>query len=318
MTIEILHVPVMMEEVLNFLKVAPGGRYIDCTLGDGGHSEMILERSSPTGQVLGIDRDAEAVRAGTQRLARYQPRIKIQQKDFSQVKTVVNHFFAAKKVDGILIDLGVSTRQLVSPKRGFGFSFDGPLDMRMDQSGGESALDLVNRLSKKELMAILKNYGEERRWAGRISTSIIRKRETQPITTTKQLAGIIVNSIPVKYRKQKTHPATKTFQALRIEINEELEMLKKTLPEVTDLLKAGGRLAVISFHSLEDRIVKQFFAKREKGCICPPETLYCHCGIKPGLKRITKKPVCPGAEEIKRNPRSRSAKLRVAEKLPAR
>lgn len=313
MSMEILHVPIMVEEILQYLDVRPGGLYIDATLGDGGHSEAILEKSSPSGLVIGLDKDQEAVLSAGERLARFQRRIRIEKLDFSQIKKIAEA--TPEGVDGILMDLGVSTRQILTGERGFSFSFDGLLDMRMDRSQNETAADLVNNLSQKELALIFKNFGEEKRWAQRISFRIVEEREKDPITTTGRLADIVVDAIPRQFRPDRIHPATKAFQALRIAVNGEIELLEKTLPEAMALLKPGGRLAVISFHSLEDRIVKQFFAEKEKGCVCPPKIPQCVCGKKPTLKRITRKAVCAGEHEVNKNPRSRSAKLRVAEKL---
>ncbi len=314
MTKEILHMPVMLEEILSFLKVKPGGCYMDCTLGDGGHSEAILRKSDPDGRVWAFDRDMEAVQVASQRLAGFQQRITIKNADFSQIKNFGSSDTEPEKVDGILCDLGVSSRQLATAERGFSFLLDGPLDMRMDQSKEKNAFDLINNLSKKELAAIIKNFGEERRWAGLISARIVREREKQAISTTKQLAEIVKCSIPAKYQTRKIHPATKTFQAIRMVVNDELAILEEALPHMVELLNPGGRLAVISFHSLEDRIIKRFFLSGENVCNCPPEVGNCFCGKKPILKRVTRKAIGPGAEEINRNPRSRSAKLRVVEK----
>ncbi|MBI5184244.1 MAG: 16S rRNA (cytosine(1402)-N(4))-methyltransferase RsmH [Nitrospinae bacterium] len=310
---EILHVPIMVEEVLQCLDVKPGGLYIDATLGDGGHAEAILERSSPSGTLIGMDKDQEAIMAAGERLARFQSRAKIKKLDFINIKEAVSS--APEGVDGILMDLGVSTRQLLTVERGFSFSSDGPLDMRMDRSQKITVSDLVNTLPQKELAAIIKNYGEEKRWAKRISFRIIEEREKSPITATRRLADIVSDAIPRQFRPDRIHPATKTFQALRIAVNGEIGLLEKALPGALDMLKPGGRLAVISFHSLEDRIVKQFFVEKERGCVCPPKIPQCACGRKPVLKRITRKAVCAGEEEVRRNPRSRSAKLRAAEKL---
>lgn len=310
---EILHVPIMVEEVLQCLAVEPGGLYIDATLGDGGHAEAILEKSSPSGTLIGMDKDQEAIMAAGERLARFQGRVKIKKLDFINIKEAASS--APEGVDGILMDIGVSTRQLLTGERGFSFSSDGPLDMRMDRSQKITASGLVNTLTQKELAEILKNFGEEKRWAKRISSRIIEERKKSPITGTRRLADIVSDAIPRQFRPDRIHPATKTFQALRIAVNGEIGLLEKALPEALDLLKPGGRLAVISFHSLEDRIVKQFFVEKEKGCVCPPKIPQCVCGKKPILKRITKKAVCAGEEEVRRNPRSRSAKLRAAEKL---
>lgn len=316
MTTQAFHTPVMVEEVLNLLKIKPNGFYVDGTVGDGGHAEAILERSSPAGQVLGFDRDPEAVRIAGERLRRFKGRIKILHLSFDLMRKGLSEEYPfPKKVDGILLDLGTSSRQLTSVERGFSFSSGRSLDMRMDPTKGENASDLVNRMTKKELVDILKNYGEEKRWAGRISDRIIQQREIKRITTAKHLAQVVRDAIPTKYHSRQIHPATKVFQALRIAVNDELKRLERVLPDALGVLNAGGRLAVISFHSLEDRIAKRFFLEKEKGCVCPPKFPKCVCGEKPILKRIIKKPIIPQKEEIEKNPRSRSAKLRVVEKL---
>jgi len=308
-----LHVPVMVEEVLDLLRVRSGGTYIDGTLGDGGHAEAILERSAPAGRLLAMDRDAEAIKTASARLARFGQRIVIEKLNFSRIKMMAGA--VRGEINGILLDLGVSTRQLLGPGRGFSLSSGDFLDMRMDRSQSMTAFDVINGASEKELVKILRNYGEEWRWARRVSVGIVREREIRPIKNARQLVDIVLSAIPRKYTSPRIHPATRIFQAFRIAVNKELDALERVLPDALDLLRPTGRLAVISFHSLEDRIVKRFFAERERGCICPPKIPYCQCGRKPVLKRITKKVICPGEREVRKNPRSRSAKLRVAEKL---
>jgi len=314
---EILHTPIMVKEILQLLDVRPGGFYVDGTLGDGGHAEAILEGSAPDGRLLALDRDQEAVLIASRRLDRFRNRVVIKNLDFSRISEAVADAYSGQGVDGILLDLGVSSRQLTVPDRGFGFSRDGPLDMRMDRSQKKTAMDLVNDLSKEELTEIIKKYGEETRWAKRIAGEIVRWREKEPISRTGGLAEIVAASIPQSHRRSKTHPATRVFQALRIAVNDELGMLERTLPRALDVLRPGGRLAVISFHSLEDRIVKNFFGEGERPCVCPTRAPQCYCGKKPVLRRVTAKALCPGKEEVIKNPRSRSAKLRVAEKLEA-
>ncbi|MBI5044140.1 MAG: 16S rRNA (cytosine(1402)-N(4))-methyltransferase RsmH [Nitrospirae bacterium] len=306
----IKHTPVLLKEAVELLNCKKGGVYIDCTVGAGGHAERILELSSPDGVIIGIDQDEEILKIAEERLKRFGERTRLVHGNFSDIKDVMKN----ENVDGILFDLGVSSYQLEDKERGFSFMSDAPLDMRMDKKTKITAADIINRSSERELSEIIFKYGEER-FAKRIASFIVRERERKPIATTLQLSDIIMKAIPARFHAQKIHLATRTFQALRIAVNRELEILEKSLLDAVDILKPEGRMCVISFHSLEDRIVKRTFQRLEKGCICPPKIPVCQCGIKPSIKIITKKPVAPAEMEIKANPRARSAKLRAAEKL---
>jgi len=304
---EPIHIPVLYQEALAGLQPRPGGRYIDCTVGGGGHARGILELSSPDGQLLGIDIDPLAIEIAAERLRDYTSRFTLVNANFANLMEIVErHDF--HPVDGILFDLGVSSLQLEQGERGFSFQREGPLDMRFDLEGEQTAADLVNCLPEEELAEILLRYGEERQ-ARRIARAIVSHR---PLTTTRELAEVVRRAVP---RRGKIHPATKTFQALRIAVNDELENLAKALPQAVEILAPGGRLVVISFHSLEDRIVKRFFRDEARGCICPPGIPVCICGHKPTLEIVTKRPIRPSAEEVKANPRSRSARLRVASRI---
>ena len=292
--------------MLTFLAVRPGGVYIDGTVGGGGHAEAILESSAPDGRLLGLDRDPGALEAAGERLARFGGRAVLRHGSFARLAALAEGFAPA---DGVLLDLGLSSLQLADPARGFAFSREGPLDMRFDPTApGPTAADLVNGLPVKELAALLYRYGEERQ-AGRIAEAIVAAR---PLETTRQLAEVIERAVG---RRGRIHPATRTFQALRIAVNKELEALEAALPQAVDLLRPGGRLVVISFHSLEDRIVKRFLRRESRDCICPPETPVCTCGHTAQLRLLTRKPVRPDPEEVERNPRARSARLRAAERI---
>jgi len=298
------HAPVLLNEALDGLRVKAGGRYIDCTLGTGGHAIAILERSEPEGMLLGMDLDPMAVQVSRQRLSTYGDRVRLVNRSFTQLKAAASAegFIPA---DGVLLDLGMSSLQLEHAERGFSFQKEGPLDMRMDPEEQLTADQLVNELDEKELTEIIANFGEEAK-SRVIARAIVRNR---PLKTTLQLADVVARSVG---RRGRIHPATKTFQALRIAVNNELDALSSVLPQTTEVLATGGTLAVITFHSLEDRLVKRYFAKESRDCICPPELPVCVCTHKRTLKTLTRKPVRPSAEEISRNPRSRSAKLRVA------
>lgn len=301
------HIPVLLGPVLAGLQVKPGGRYIDATLGAGGHAAAILRASAPTGQLLGIDADPEAVLFSQRALQSFGGRAIFQSGNFRDLRKIASaHGF--ESADGVLLDLGLSSRQLAEAKRGFSFSGDGPLDMRFNQSYGHRAADLVNHLPETELAQLLREYGEDR-YARRIASAIVAAR---PVTTTSQLADLIAHTVGYQ---EKIHPATRTFQALRIAVNEELEALAQALPQARDLLAPGGRLAVISFHSLEDRIVKRFYQNEARDCVCPPEAPICVCRHLATLRIISRKPITPDGREITNNPRSRSAKLRIAERL---
>lgn len=306
------HIPVLKEASLEALCCRPDGLYVDATLGDGGHAEEILQASSPGGMVLGIDQDREAIQKAEQRLVRFGKRVSLRQGDFGRIGVWVESM-GWKRVDGILLDLGVSSSQIDDPERGFSFQGDGPLDMRMDRSSLPKASDLVNESSEEDLVNILYRYGEER-WAKPIARAIVREREKGKIVRTLQLAKLVSQSIPPWARPKRIHPATLTFQAFRIAINQELQQLEKVLEEGIKLLRSTGRFCVISYHSLEDRMVKNFFRQSEKGCVCPPRFPECVCGKESLLRVITRRPIRPQDREIQENPRSRSAKLRVAER----
>jgi 16S rRNA (cytosine1402-N4)-methyltransferase len=301
------HIPVLYEQVLAGLQVSPGRTYVDATLGAAGHATGILSSSAPGGRLLGLDADPEATAFAEEVLRPYGERVVVQNTNFRNLKKVAVSL-GFEQVDGVLMDLGFSSRQLADPHRGFSFSQDGPLDMRLDPTRGPSAADLVNSLSEAELASLLWRYGEERH-SRRIARAIVAAR---PLATTGQLADLVMRTVG---QREKIHPATRTFQALRIAINDELDALAQALPQARDLLRPGGRLAVISFHSLEDRLVKHFFQQEARDCICPPEAPVCTCGHRATLRVLTRRPVRPGEEEIARNPRSRSAKLRIAERL---
>lgn len=302
------HIPVLVEEVVEGLQVKPGGRYIDCTLGDGGHAQAILEASAPDGQLLGMDIDGDAFRRARKRLAPFGRRVTITQSNFDTPEAVVRRFDFSS-ADGLLFDLGLSTWQLSRGERGFSFQAEGPLDMRFNPEGdGRTASDLVNELREEELADILARLGEEPR-ARAIARAIVKVR---PIQTTVELAALVERTAG---RRRRLHPATKTFQALRLAVNDELGALARALPQAVDCLTSGGRLAVISFHSLEDRLVKHYFQQEARDCICPPEAPICTCEHQARLRIITKRPLRPSPLELERNPRSRSAKLRIASRL---
>ena len=303
------HIPVLLAETLQVLEPRSGGRYIDATLGGGGHAEAILEASSPEGRLLGLDADPRAIERVQHRLHRFGQQVILAQANFRRIAEVARHHDFAQ-VDGILFDLGVSSYQFDQADQGFSFSKEGPLDMRMDPTSGPSAADIVNTLDEEDLADILYHYGEERR-SRRIARAIVAHR---PITTTTQLADVVVGAIGRK-PGTRLHPATRTFQALRIYVNDELDALEEALPQALSLLKPGGVLAVITFHSLEDRIVKHYFRQESRDCICPPHTPICTCGHKAQIKEIRRKGWTPSPDEIAENPRSRSARLRAARKL---
>jgi len=311
------HVPVMMDEVLTYLQPTAGGIYIDGTLGGGGHTRAILERSSPDGRVLGIDTDCQAIARVREQLADYveQGRLLLAHGNFADM-----HRFAEEAqlpfVQGILLDLGFSSHQMDSPERGFSFNAEGPLDMRLNREQSITAADLVNTASEEELADIFWRYGEERR-SRQVARRIVRERAKQALTTTAQLARLVAAEVHAK--PGAIHPATRVFQALRIAVNQELERLTEALPHMLDLLSAGKaegpapRMVIISFHSLEDRIVKDFMRREATDCICPPRMPVCVCGHKARLRIVTSRPVVPGEQEVSANPRARSAKLRAAE-----
>jgi 16S rRNA (cytosine1402-N4)-methyltransferase len=311
-TPNIVHTPVLLREAVDLLKPKAGGVYVDGTLGAGGHAAEILKRSAPDGVLIGLDQDREAVERCMTSLAAYGKRFTAQQANFRDVPDVLSEL-GHDAVDGVLLDLGISWFHLKTPERGFSFMLEGPLDMRMDMSGPRTAADLVNDLPRNELAALIREYGEEHR-AGAIARAIEKARARGPIMSTVQLAEIVSSVFP-PYPHRRIHPATLTFQALRIAVNDEMGSLREGLGRIIPLLKPGGRIAVISFHSLEDRIVKQTFVKEAKGCVCPPKLPVCACGGKPGLRVITSRPIVPGPEETGKNPAARSAKLRCAERV---
>lgn len=304
----------MADEVLEFLAPRRGGIYLDGTLGGAGHARLVLEATSPDGILIGMDRDSEAISAAKNNLAAFGDRAIFRQGNFSDMNA---HLDALEidQLDGVLLDLGVSSHQLDSPNRGFSFRDDGPLDMRMNPSEGVSAATVVAEADADELKRIFRDYGEER-WAGKIARAIVADRETSPFVTTLQLAEMVSRVVPASKGPQRIHPATRIFQALRIHVNGELDSLRAGLDAAWQRLKVGGRLVVISFHSLEDRMVKQTFRDLAAGCVCPPRLAVCACGQSPSVRVLTRKAVRATEEEISSNPRARSAVLRAMEKLP--
>ncbi len=303
------HIPVLLTEVLEGLALRAGGTYLDCTVGGAGHAAAILAASGPTGRLLGLDRDPVAAARAAHRLARFGERARVVHSSYAQLAAVARAE-GFSPVDGILFDLGFSSFQIDDPERGFSFRFDGPLDMRYDpSSAGPTAADLINRSTEDELVAMLWQYGEERQ-SRRIARALMRAR---PLQTTVGLAEVVSLAVGGR-RGRRLHPATRTFQALRIAVNRELEILEAALPAAISLLRPGGRLAVIAFHSLEDRIVKRFFKQESQDCICPPELPICRCNHRASLRLVGSQPVQASVAETESNPRSRSAKLRVAEK----
>lgn len=305
---EFVHKPVLLQETITGLNIRPDGIYVDGTVGGAGHSREIAARLSSEGMLIGLDRDPDAVEVATERLAGFPA--KVVHANYSEISEVLNRLGIAA-VDGILMDLGVSSHQLDEAERGFSYHADAPLDMRMSQTG-VSAKDIVNQWSAQELTSILREYGEEK-FAPSIAAAIVRERENAPIATTGQLAELVSSAVPQKYKRDK-NPCKKTFQAIRIAVNDEFGHLRLGLESAFSCLKPGGRLAVITFHSLEDRIVKQQFASWCTGCICPPDFPQCVCGRKPKGELICRKPLTAGEEELAQNNRSRSAKLRIIER----
>lgn len=303
----------MAEAVLDYLAPRPGGIYLDGTLGGGGHARLILEASAPDGVLVGLDQDAEALAAAGANLASFGERALLRHGNFAGLGSHLDKL-GIDLVDGILLDLGVSSHQLDSPARGFSFRDDGPLDMRMNAAAGRTAAEVVAGEDVEELKRIFRDYGEER-WAGRIAREIVRTREDRPIVTTAQLAELVSRSVPHGRTPQRIHPATRVFQALRIHVNGELDSLETGLAAAQDRLKPGGRLVVISFHSLEDRMVKQSFRSAATGCICPPRFAVCACGHRPSARVLTRRGVRADEAEVSSNPRARSAVLRAMERL---
>ena len=326
---EFKHTSVLLQECIDGLNIRPDGLYIDGTLGGGGHSFEIAKRLTQGGVLIGIDQDEEALSAAGERLSVYSDRVRLVHDNYENMENAVRSFLEetafsvvqreegqdkiSGTVDGILLDLGVSSYQLDNPERGFSYRTDAPLDMHMDRIADFSARDIVNTYSAQELTRILRDYGEEK-CAAKIAANIVKEREIAPIETTGRLAQIVERSIPMKMRERGGNPCKRTFQAVRIACNRELEVLEDTLDTMIDMLKPGGRLCIITFHSLEDRIVKNAFRRNEKPCICPPEFPVCVCGRVSKGRVITRKPILPGKEELAQNRRSASAKLRIFEK----
>lgn len=307
------HKPVLVEEVMQYMRCRKGGIYIDGTIGGGGHALEICRRIDGDGLLIGIDRDDEALAHAAEMLKEYSGCVRLIKGDFRYMKALVNDI-GVNEVDGVLLDLGVSSHQLDDAVRGFSYNAEAALDMRMDKQQLLTARDVVNTYDEKRLYEIIKDYGEER-WAKRIASFIVKERQRYPIETTGQLVEVIKRAIPAAARREGPHPARRTFQAIRIEVNDELNSIKDGLIQAMDCLKPGGRLCVISFHSLEDRLVKDTFRRWQNPCTCPPDTPVCVCGNKPVAAIVTKKPVTASPDEVESNPRARSAKLRVCEKL---
>jgi len=309
------HSPVMLEEAIEALQCRPGGLYVDGTVGGAGHAYEILRRTSPDGRLIGFDLDEDALQEAGKRLAPFGGRAALIRGNFADAAVVLKER-GIGEIDGALLDLGVSSHQLTSPERGFSFSSDSPLDMRMDRNQRMTAFTVVNSLPRGDLERILRQEGEETA-ARKIAGFIVERRRQAPIRTTRELAALVAAAVPGYRRGQRIHPATKTFQAIRIHVNAELDSLEKAIPGIVAVLKPGGRLVIISFHSLEDRIVKQTFREFERGCTCPRQVPVCICGKKPLLRVLTRKPILPAEDEVSRNPRARSAKMRVAERIPS-
>lgn len=309
---EFKHISVLFDETINSLNVKDRGIYVDGTLGGGGHSQGILERAKDV-RLIGIDRDIEAIGAAKARLNEYEQNITFINDNFSNIKQILNEL-NIDKIDGAVLDLGVSSYQLDNAERGFSYMHDAMLDMRMNANDEISAYEIVNNYSKEELTKIFYEYGEEK-WSARVAEFIVEKRKQKPVETTLELVDIIKAAIPKKVRVEGSHPAKRIFQAIRIEVNNELGILKDTVSDIVEVLNPGGRMAVITFHSLEDRIIKKAFMDLAMGCVCPKSFPVCVCNRQPIVKIISKKPILPTGKEEEENPRSKSAKLRVIEKL---
>ena len=308
---EFRHTSVLLNETIEGLNIKPDGIYVDGTLGGGGHTREILSRIE-NGKVIGFDRDADAISVCKERLSAFGDKITFVNRNFNDIKSVLTEL-GISKIDGAVLDLGVSSYQLDCAERGFSYNHDAPLDMRMDQNANFSAYNIVNEYSKEELFRIISEYGEDR-WAKRIAEFIVAEREEKPIETTGELVTIIKKAVPKGARQDGPHPAKRTFQAIRIEVNAELSGLTQAAEDFISCLNPGGRLCIITFHSLEDRIIKNAFLKAAKGCECPPSLPVCVCGKKPLGKVITRKAIAPGDAELSENPRARSAHLRIFEK----
>lgn len=308
------HIPVLLNECIDGLDIKEDGLYIDCTLGGAGHSSHIIEKLSEKGRLIGIDQDENAIKAATKRLEKYD-NFEAVRDNFSNIENIANLIgLSEESVDGFLLDLGVSSHQLDEAERGFSYNYDAPLDMRMDQRKGFSAYDVVNEYSKDELFRVIAEYGEER-WAKRIAEFIVEEKRKKPIETTFELVSVIKKAVPKGARADGPHPAKRTFQAIRIEVNNELGILEGTIQSMVKYLKPKGRICVITFHSLEDRIIKNVFRNLENPCTCPREFPVCVCGNKKQVKVITRKPILPSENELEYNRRAHSAKLRIIEKI---
>ncbi|MBQ5446764.1 MAG: 16S rRNA (cytosine(1402)-N(4))-methyltransferase RsmH [Lachnospiraceae bacterium] len=310
---EFVHKSVLLNETVDGLNVKPGGVYVDGTLGGAGHASLVCERLAGSGRFIGIDQDEEAIIAATDKLNKYGDIVTVVRNNYVNIKEVLSNL-GIEKVDGIMLDLGVSSRQLDTPERGFSYKYDAPLDMRMDNRNDMTARDIVNNYDEMDLYRVIRDYGEDK-FAKNIAKHIVIARQNKPIETTFELCEIIKESIPAKFRMAKGHPAKRTFQAIRIELNKELDVLNESIDTMIDLLNDGGRLCIITFHSLEDRIVKTGFKRNENPCTCPPDFPVCICGKKSKGKVISRKPILPSDEEIENNSRSKSAKLRIFEKI---
>jgi len=309
---EFKHTSVLLDECIEYLNIKEDGIYVDGTLGGGGHASAICERLSERGTLIGIDRDSDAIDAAKQRLEKYTCNKIFIKSNYAEVKEKLAEL-NIDKIHGAILDLGVSSFQLDNPERGFSYMHDAPLDMRMDAEYGFSAYDVVNTYTKEEITDVIRKYGEEK-WASRIASFIVNARKENPVESTEQLVEIIKSAIPAAARREGPHPAKRTFQAIRIEVNDEIKELERAVSAFCDVLEKEGRLCIISFHSLEDRIVKDVFNDRASSCICPKSLPACVCKQKADIKKITRKPIVSSEEELSHNHRARSAKLRVAEK----
>lgn len=306
------HVSVLLDETIDGLNINPDGIYVDGTLGGGGHSYQICKRLSPKGRLIGIDQDGEALEAARERLKEFEDKITLVRSNYCEIGTILKDL-GVTKVDGIVLDLGVSSYQLDNLERGFSYKSDAPLDMRMDQRQGKTAAEVVNNYSENDLFRIIRDYGEDK-FAKNIAKHIVTARKEAPLQTTAQLSEVIKRAIPMKIQAKGGHPAKKTFQAIRIEVNRELSVLKDSLDKMVECLNPGGRICIITFHSLEDRIVKAKFRENENPCTCPPNFPVCVCGKEPKGKVITRKPIIPTEQEMSENKRSKSSKLRIFER----
>ena len=310
---DFVHVSVLKKESIEGLHINPSGTYVDGTFGGGGHALEIISRLNGNGRLIGIDQDRDAIENGRTKLEPYKNKAQLVRDNFSNIQNIMKDLHI-ESIDGILLDIGVSSHQLDEGTRGFSYMQDAELDMRMDDRNPITAKQMIAEYSEAELSRIIREYGEER-WASRIAQFIVQERAKMPINTTAELVEVIKKAVPKKARQDGPHPAKRTFQALRIAVNRELEILEGSIRDMVDLLKPGGRICIITFHSLEDRIVKQTFQSLEHPCTCPPEFPVCVCGKKPSVRIITRKPIVPSEEEVAANPRARSAKLRIAEKI---